>query len=193
MPDNSKYEPDMPNNNRQRILDAASQLIAEKGVNHTTVTDIVNRVGISRGTLHYYYKSKNEMIYDITTQHLDQLTSYWLEKASNLGPSGDRLPELLQEILKAFVHAEGPGTLNLYLIHDAVTGNEQLQKSFREKYTEWQQSIVEVLNRKMSGNAQENEILSYIIIAIIDGLTIQWLLGLNDIPFAGIADYLLSD
>jgi len=181
------------NNKRQRILEAASQLITEKGVNNTTVTDIVNRVGISRGTLHYYYKSKNEMIYDITTQHLDQLTSYWLEKAANLGSSGNKLPKLLQEILEAFVHAEGPGTLNLYLIHDATTGNEKLRECFRDKYREWQQSIVDVLNKTMPANGLENEILSYLIIAVIDGLTIQWLLGLTDIPLAGIADYLMGE
>jgi AcrR family transcriptional regulator len=108
------HEPDNPiSNNRRRILEATSQLIAEKGVTNTTVSDIVDRVGISRGTLHYYYKSKNELIYDITTQHLDELSKYWLDKIAQVNEPIEHLPELLKETLESFVHAERPGTLNL--------------------------------------------------------------------------------
>ena len=188
--DNTQTTPAI-NNSRQKILDAVSQLIAERGVHHTTVSDIVERAGISRGALHYYYKTKNELIYDITTQHLDRMTSHWLEEFSRTD-SKDGLSALLKDILEDFVHAEGPGTLNLYLIHDAVTGNKRLRDYFLKQYDIWREKITDTLSKTSPDTPKENESLSYIAIALIDGLTIQWLLGMRDIPFGDLADYLLG-
>jgi hypothetical protein len=50
---------------------------------------------------------------------------------------------------------------------------------------------VEVLNTKALPDSTENEVLSYMIIAMIDGLVIQWLLGIQDIPFNEISKRLL--
>jgi AcrR family transcriptional regulator len=179
------------NSSRQKILDAVSQLIAEKGVNNTTVSDIVERAGISRGALHYYYKTKNELIYDITAKHLDHMTQHWLDELSRSDSKGG-LSALFKAILEDFVHAEGPGTLNLYLIHDAVTGNELLRECFLRQYESWRKGIMDTLGKTSPDTPKENEALSYIAIALIDGLTIQWLLGMREIPFGNISDFLLD-
>lgn len=177
------------NDSRRKILDAVGQLIAEKGVKNTTISDIVERAGISRGALHYYYKTKNDLIYDITVQHLNNITSHWLDEFSHTD-SKNRLSMLLKATLEDFVHAEGPGTLNLYLIHDAVTGNEQLRECFLKQYNSWRRSTLDALNQASPDMQKENEALSHIIIALVDGLTIQWLLGMRDIPFPEISEYL---
>ena len=43
---------------RNEILDAAETLITEKGYSKTTIIDILNQVGIAKGTFYYYFKSK---------------------------------------------------------------------------------------------------------------------------------------
>lgn len=44
------------------ILDAAERLFAEKGFDHTSISDIQSVVKISRGTLYYHFKSKEEIL-----------------------------------------------------------------------------------------------------------------------------------
>ena len=47
---------------RNEILDAASKLFARKGFEGTSTNDILEEVGIARGTLYYHYKSKEDIM-----------------------------------------------------------------------------------------------------------------------------------
>ena len=43
---------------RKEILDAADELFFQKGFDGTSTNDIIEKVGIARGTLYYHFKSK---------------------------------------------------------------------------------------------------------------------------------------
>ncbi|NMA93089.1 MAG: TetR/AcrR family transcriptional regulator [Clostridiales bacterium] len=47
---------------KNEILDVAEQLFVEKGFDNTSTNDIINEVGIARGTLYYHFKSKEEIL-----------------------------------------------------------------------------------------------------------------------------------
>ncbi|MFC4600229.1 TetR/AcrR family transcriptional regulator [Cohnella hongkongensis] len=47
---------------RNEILDAADELIGQKGLDGTSTKDILEKVRIARGTLYYHFKSKQDII-----------------------------------------------------------------------------------------------------------------------------------
>ena len=47
---------------KNEILDAASALFAEKGFDNTSTNDILEAVGIARGTLYHHFKSKEAIM-----------------------------------------------------------------------------------------------------------------------------------
>ncbi|MBP2242961.1 AcrR family transcriptional regulator [Cytobacillus eiseniae] len=47
---------------RNEILDAADELFAQKGFDGTSTNDILNKVGIARGTLYHHFKSKEDIM-----------------------------------------------------------------------------------------------------------------------------------
>lgn len=47
---------------KKEILDIAEELFVSKGYEGTSTTDILERVGIARGTLYYHFKSKEEIL-----------------------------------------------------------------------------------------------------------------------------------
>lgn len=47
---------------KNEILDAAEELFVTKGFDKTSTNDILERVGIARGTLYYHFKSKEEIL-----------------------------------------------------------------------------------------------------------------------------------
>lgn len=47
---------------KQEILDAAEALFARKGFDETSTGDILEAVGIARGTLYYHFKSKEDIL-----------------------------------------------------------------------------------------------------------------------------------
>ena len=47
---------------KNEILDVAEELFAEKGFDNASTNDIINRIGIARGTLYHHFTSKEEIL-----------------------------------------------------------------------------------------------------------------------------------
>lgn len=47
---------------RNEILDAADELFGQRGFDGTSTNDILEKVGIARGTLYYHFKSKEDIM-----------------------------------------------------------------------------------------------------------------------------------
>lgn len=65
---------------KMEILDIAEHLFETKGFDNTSTNDILNEIGIARGTLYYHFKSKEEILDAI----ISRLTRQLLEKAKKL-------------------------------------------------------------------------------------------------------------
>lgn len=60
---------------RNEILDAAEKLFGEKGFDSTSTNDILNEVGIARGTLYYHFSSKEDILDAMIERITDRLTA----------------------------------------------------------------------------------------------------------------------
>lgn len=60
----------------EKILQASMEIIAEKGLQKTAVSEIVKRAGVAQGTFYLYFHSKNALIPAIA----ENLLSHTLEK-----------------------------------------------------------------------------------------------------------------
>lgn len=54
--------PDMSEERRAQIIQAALACFTRKGYNKTTMDDIVAESGLSKGTLYWYFKSKDDLL-----------------------------------------------------------------------------------------------------------------------------------
>ena len=58
---------------KEEILDAAETLFAAKGFDNTSTGDILDAVGIARGTLYYHFKSKEDILDGVIQRMTDKL------------------------------------------------------------------------------------------------------------------------
>lgn len=58
---------------KNEILDVAERLFGIKGFDSTSTTDILNEVGIARGTLYYHFKSKEEILDAMISRMMERL------------------------------------------------------------------------------------------------------------------------
>lgn len=65
---------------KNEILDVAGRLFAAKGFDHTSTNDILEEIGIARGTLYYHFKSKE----DILDAMIDRMIGQMLVQAKTL-------------------------------------------------------------------------------------------------------------
>ena len=65
---------------RKEILDVAEELFVTKGYDKTSTNDILDRIGIARGTLYYHFKSKE----DILNAIIERINSSLIARASTI-------------------------------------------------------------------------------------------------------------
>ncbi|MGN0906344.1 MAG: TetR/AcrR family transcriptional regulator [Bullifex sp.] len=58
---------------RAEILDAAEELFAKNGYALTSTNDIIERVGIARGTLYYHFRNKEEILDAVVLRFTENL------------------------------------------------------------------------------------------------------------------------
>lgn len=123
---------------KNEILDVAERLFGTKGFDHTSTNDILNEIGIARGTLYYHFKSKEDildaMIDRITKQLVDKAKSITKQKempvlqrltmtitALNLEtPLGNEIMELVHKPQNALMHQKMQEKL-LALVNPLIT------------------------------------------------------------------------
>lgn len=92
------------NERRNEILDAAGRLFSIKGYDKCTVNDILDAVGIAKGTFYYYFKSKEEVLDAIIDRITEIVVARAEEAASN--PELSPVMKMLNTILSMRVESE---------------------------------------------------------------------------------------
>lgn len=59
---------------REQILDAAAQIISQKGFHAASMQDIAEAVNLQKASLYHHVSSKQEILFDLLDQALDLLT-----------------------------------------------------------------------------------------------------------------------
>lgn len=96
---------------KNEILDAAEKLFGTKGFDGTSTTDILNEVGIARGTLYYHFKSKEEIL----DAMIARMTGNLVAKASEIAVRKD-IP-VLQRLTRMMLALNVDGSLG----HEIMT------------------------------------------------------------------------
>ncbi|MCK4514665.1 MAG: TetR/AcrR family transcriptional regulator [Spirochaetaceae bacterium] len=174
--------------NREKIIQAAAKLIIEKGVANTSLADIAGEVGISKGTLYYYYATKGDLIFDISVRHMEHITNTiiaWIN-----GHGRDREPEsVLQMVIETVLKSETRGYIHFYLIQEALSGNhESLKIRFTEEYDRWL-GLIEQGLRLILPTDTDFKTISRVLLSAIDGLLVQNLLGQGPLPLREISRF----
>lgn len=58
---------------RQKVLQTAAELFADRGYSAVGVNEIGEATGLGRGALYYHISSKEDLLYDITTAYMSDL------------------------------------------------------------------------------------------------------------------------
>jgi AcrR family transcriptional regulator len=116
---------------RAEIVERAKSLFYEHGYDGTSFTDIVNAVGVYRGNINYYFKTKDDILKAVIDRHLEEFGGLLAEWTTRHPDPRDRLIDFVHMIAErqaALTRYGCPiGTLNTELGKD----RPELQQSAR--------------------------------------------------------------
>lgn len=174
---------------KEKILEAAKDVLLKKGIFKTRVEDITTYLGIAKGSFYTYFKSKNQLleeiidrVYEIREAELEEL----------LKSDSDYKERIKIFIIKRFIISSDNLKSHLILIN--LTRNlEHLTPALREKLLQ-----IDILNRKFlkeiiknlpNINYSEDE-MNTIIIFIMGGIKSY---RLERLFYKNTDDYFISD
>ena len=68
---------------KNEILDTAQKLFFELGYEQTSVSNIIDAVGVAKGTFYYYFKSKEELLDHLAERFADEMAARMSEFVEN--------------------------------------------------------------------------------------------------------------
>jgi AcrR family transcriptional regulator len=91
---------------RQSLLDTAFQLFTTKGFSKTSISDIVERAGVAKGTFYLYFKDKYDLRDRLIAHKTGQIFRHALEYSGyeNEASFSDKFIALLDNVLEQFSH-----------------------------------------------------------------------------------------
>jgi AcrR family transcriptional regulator len=112
---------------RQRLFEAAVELIAEQGFSATTVDDIALRAGVAKGTVYYNFASKTALFEELLRHGIGLLTDEFRGAVAGLPP---------REAVAALVRAQ------LEYIRRYRAFAQLLLSEMWRTNREWQQTLI---------------------------------------------------
>jgi AcrR family transcriptional regulator len=80
---------------RQKLLEAASSLFAEKGLDLTTIDDITERADVGKGTFYYHFKNKEGLLKVLINEVLGELIETINQRAEGITDLSELLDTLI--------------------------------------------------------------------------------------------------
>lgn len=163
----------------QTILNAARRCLSEKGYAGTTIAEIAAEAGVSRGLLHYYFKSKEELLAQVLRAGI-AVSLELVEAMFAESESVDDLAKGLPSALRAFLESDAT-FVNLSVECLSVAHESRLvARELEDLYVQVREAIREGLDRAAGrgiiGPAVPLDALAAVLVAITDGLVIQFLI-----------------
>lgn len=170
---------------RQEIVEAAIEVFSAGGFRKGSLRDVADRVGLSQAGLLHHFPSK---------EHLLQAVLAWRDDDTS-ARLGDPLPEgidLLRGLVAIAEHnATTPELVELHVIVSAegTSTDHPIHAYFVERYA----FLVDRLGKALEHAAAAGQLRPDVdiasavrsMIALMDGLQVQWLLRRDDVSMAG--------
>lgn len=162
---------------RQKIIDSAIRVFANRGFANTKIQDIANEAEVAHGTIYLYFKSKDELFMSIFQEKLAELIEYInteIQKEENAKTKFKRMVTIQLDIIES-----NPDLTKLILIEFPRTGN-----FLNDRNVNVLSNYIDMIVKLLDDGVKEGtfsisiaiEITATMIYAGMQGIATRWLL-----------------
>jgi AcrR family transcriptional regulator len=178
---------------RRDILDAAVEIFGSKGFAGGTLQEIADQVGMTHAGILHHFGSKDQLLIEVL-QHRDETDVADLEEQH----IPDGMPLFRHLVRTAFVNAHRAGIVQAYVVLSAesVTDDHPGRGFFEKRYRTLRSEVAhafEVVCAERGITAPETIAnASTSILAVMDGLQVQWLLDPTAVDLARASEFAIE-
>lgn len=158
---------------RDRIVDAAYEVLAEKGYDATTFKEIARRAEAAQGLIHYYFGSKDQLLLEVLKEASERTRE---EMQRFVAAPPEERPRRGMSVLVQQKHrvTRQPEWYRLrYELFALGMRKPELLPSVGALLARGRRGVGEVLGRLAGKEIADQEALSAVMLACFDGLALQ--------------------
>ena len=173
---------------REQIITAATELFARVGYRHATVLELAQAAGISRTGLLHHFGSKEALLKAVLERRDAEDAARIADALAD--PTG--LAGLAALVELARHNAERPHLVALFAVlsAEAAASDHPAHDYFVARYRDTVAGIAESLERARTAGLLAPDVepgeQARAIVALMDGLQVQWLLSPAEVDMAGV-------
>lgn len=183
--------PDTPEATKERIIRITSDLFSERSYLGVSMSDIAERVGITKPALYYHFSSKMELYAEVLDTVFAGLRAV-IAEATNAEKPGRRLHQLVKDYLDFGMREKN---LVNALVVRLVPNDPELRLrivSFRQELADQVEPIVgEIVVGGHLPNEIDSSSVAEMLMALMDGLLIEYSFLDKPIDSERVADQIL--
>ncbi|GAA5090576.1 TetR/AcrR family transcriptional regulator [Microbacterium yannicii] len=178
---------------RRDILDAAVEIFGSKGFTGGTLQEIADQVGMTHAGILHHFGSKHELLLEVL-QHRDETDVADLDEKHI--PDGLALFRHL--VRTAFVNAHRAGIVQAYVVLSAESvtddhpGRDFFEKRYQTLRAEVAHAFAVVCAERGIPAPETVGLASASILAVMDGLQVQWLLDPDAVDLAHASEFAIE-
>lgn len=178
----------MKEKKKEVIFNAGLQLFARKGFHLTTMDEIAQQVGISKGLLYNYFASKEDLLEQIILKALKEIEDIFDPNHDGIF-TAEEFEYFIDSYLKLLTEKTDYWRLIFYLMLQPGVQSILKRIQAQDTATKIFQMLEQYLERQGFPSAkQETQILHY----IFDGLTWNYIMNPDDTQIALVKEIILN-
>lgn len=157
---------------RQAIIDEATNILVNEGYENFVLRQIAKRVGIQPGNLQYYYRTKNELLWEVLTPEIDKYEDTYIQLASKASTKAGKILALV-DFLLADISVKS--TCNIWFTIWALAPHDDEVAEIMDRfYLKYNQELSKLLRHADPDmGEQRSKHVACILTALFDGMTNQ--------------------
>jgi len=120
-------DPALAEERREQILSAARIVFTQKGYQSATMSDVALAAGLGKGTLYWYWRSKEDLLYDLLLRVHAQIEEAVRDALTAPGTIAEKMQRSFESIAIQFI--QDPGLMRLF--RTVMLSNEE---ALRERF-----------------------------------------------------------
>jgi AcrR family transcriptional regulator len=157
---------------RAAIVAAALEVFAERGYKAASLARIADRVGITHQAVLYHFLTKQQLLVAALEERDREDRIWWAAQASE---SGQGFLELCQRLVEHNMQRPAYVRMFTVLAGDSVTEEHPAHGFFQARYERLRQQLGPQLDAAYRRAGRRGPSIA-VVLAILDGLQLQWLL-----------------
>lgn len=163
---------------REQIVRALFDCLAESGHETVTVKDIARKANLHYGVIHYYFKSKDEIVSALADSIISKYESRLLRRIEHMQSASEKLQAALDFLVNEFIFNRRLNRVFYNLVQMAFE-RKGVRAALRKQLRVYRTRIAEAIEdgiRDGDFARRDSAKAAALMVALIEGMALQWVI-----------------